>query len=566
MKHTRRVSRAAFALFALSLGLRGQQASGTGADEGLPAASEALQSEGRVLTLHAGTHMVALDVVVTDKKGHTVPGLTQDDFHIFEDGRPQTAKFFEEHAPVDPALVAKQKADLAARLPPNTFTNYEPFTGTPPLLLLLNELLPLPGYDYDPLYQRMLDIVQKAPPETPFVVYEFDSQLRMAQSLTTNRELVLSTVKKLWDKVHFSMNDNPSPALVLERRKVLTSAMQQLVAAFAPTGSRTTIFAFTGGLRCSLSASPTCANEPPSDPSKLKEYLCSVMDILEQGRMSIYRYYPDGQIAYGFACDRAKMTTLQEVFETNSHYYTFYYSPTNDDWNGAYRRLKVDLANKSLHATYRTGYYGRPENTAAGHFAAATDVPSLLASAVRDLKATAAPDGSTVPGSESGTEGDKAPTLAPNPAPVVFSVQVIPAAAPGTGPQVTPPAPGSRESEADRLQGYRDYTLRFVVPVTALRIARELKPGQTPAYTARVQTAAVSYVRSSPADAKTSQVAASFDGPNDPRIAKGEITASLTLQVPEKGKRLLHIIVRDAYSGQTGMLDIPVEKIVLPRP
>ena len=276
--------------------------------------------------------------------------------------------------------------------------------------------------------------------------------------------------------------------------------------------------------------------------------------------MSIHRYYPDGQVAYGFGCDGAK-TTLPDVFETNSHYYTFYYSPTNDLWNGAYRRLKVDLAGKNLHATYRTGYYGRPENIAAGHFAAATDVPSLLGSAARDLKATAALDGSEVPDSTSGASGSP-----PNPAPVVFSVQVIPAAAPGTGPQVTPPAPGSRESEADRLQGYRDYTLRFVVPVTALRIARELKPGQTPAYTARVQIAAVSYVRSSPADAKTSQVAASFDGPNDPRIAKGEITASLTLQVPEKGKRLLHIIVRDAYSGQTGMLDIPVEKIVLPRP
>ena len=154
--------------------------------------------------------------------------------------------------------------------------------------------------------------------------------------------------------------------------------------------------------------------------------------------------------------------------------------------------------------------------------------------------------------------------LAPNPAPVVFTVQVIPAAAPGTGPQATPPAPGNRESEADRLQGYRDYTLNFAVPASVLRIARVLKPGQAPAYTARLQIAAVSYVHSEPADAKTSQVSATFDGPGDPRIAKGEITASLTLQVPEKGKRLLHVIVRDVQSSQVGMLDIPVDQIVLP--
>ena len=114
MMHTRRMSSVAIALLALSLGMRGQQAGGTGAGEGLQARPEALQREDGVLTLHTGTHLVALDVVVTDKKGHTVPGLTQDGFHIFEDGRPQAVKFFEEHAPVDPALVAKQRAALAA--------------------------------------------------------------------------------------------------------------------------------------------------------------------------------------------------------------------------------------------------------------------------------------------------------------------------------------------------------------------------------------------------------------------------------------------------------------------
>src|ERR1035441_3149382 len=231
MMHIRRMSSAAVALLALSLGMRGQQDSGTGAGEGLQARPEALQREDGVLTLHTGTHLVVLDVVVTDKKGHTVPGLTQNDFHIFEDGRPQAVRFFEEHAPVDPALVAKQKAELAAKLPVNTFTNYEPFTGNPPMVLLLNELGPLPPYDYDPLYHRMLILVHDAPPETPFVVYELDSQLRLALPLTTNRELVMKTVEELWDKIHFSMDDKPSPALVVARRQVFTCTMQQLVAA-----------------------------------------------------------------------------------------------------------------------------------------------------------------------------------------------------------------------------------------------------------------------------------------------------------------------------------------------
>ena len=84
------------------------------------------------MTLHTGTHLVALDVVVTDRKGHTVLGWSrQDAFHISEDGQPQTVKFFEEHAPVDPTLVAKQRAELAVSLPANTFTSYEPLRTIP---------------------------------------------------------------------------------------------------------------------------------------------------------------------------------------------------------------------------------------------------------------------------------------------------------------------------------------------------------------------------------------------------------------------------------------------------
>ena len=556
MGQIRRVSCLAVALLVSSGAMHGRQV-GTGS---MGASSQPPPTEADVPTLHAGTHMVVLDVVVTDNKGHTVPGLTQDAFHLFEDGRSQAVKFFEEHAPVAPALVAKQKAELAAKLPVNTFTNYEPFTGNPPMVLLLNELGSLPEYDYGPLYMRLMALLKDAPAETPFVVYVLDTQLHLALPLTTNRELVTKTVEDLWKEVHFPLDNDESDDAVLARRGIFTSAMQQFGASFETTPGRKTVFAFTGGLQCALGRFKQDCIAPLSGRSapELKTYLCGVMDILEQGRVSLYRYYPSGQVAYGFGCDGAP-TTLKNVLETNSHYYTFYYSPTNGDWNGAYRKLKVDVAGKNLQASYRTGYYGRPENTTAGHLPRPRTCQACWVPAARDVKATAAPDESDVQDSASG-----AAAKPPSPAPAVFSVQVVPAAAPGTGPQAIPPAPGNAEGEAERLQGYRDYTLNFKVPTAELRVARVLKPGQAPAYTAQLKIAAVSYVHGSPADAKVSDFTASFDGPTDPQIAKGEITASVTIQVPEKGKRLLHVTVRDVYSGQVGTLDIPVEKIVLP--
>ncbi|HEY4381172.1 MAG TPA: VWA domain-containing protein [Acidobacteriaceae bacterium] len=557
MQRFRRPLRLAIALVVFSASLWGQGSGGPAT----PAGSELSESGEAVPTLHAGTHMVVLDVVVTDKKGHTVPGLTQDAFRIYEGGKPQTVKFFEEHAPLNAAALAREKSELAAKLPVNTFTNYEPFTGNPPIVLLVNEVGSLPQYDYAPLYMRLRALIHNAPAETPFVVYELDSQLRLVLPLTTNREAVEKTVDTLWRKAHFSPADNASDSVILNRRKVFTSAMQQLSAVFASARERKTIFALTGGLQCALGLPKVNCTDPlpTRAATDLKTYLCSVMDILEQGRFSLYRYYPNGQIVYGFGCEDSR-ASLQQVFETNSHYYTFYYSPTDVDWNGKYRSFKVDLADRNLRPSYRAGYYARPENTAAGHYLEAADKPGREGFAGRDVKVTATSDGPAAPDAE----GDRTPAVTPNPVPVVFTVQVIPAATTGTAPQATPPTAGNAESEADRVQGYRDYTLRFTVPVAGLRVARELKAGQTPAYTAHIQIAAVSYVHGSSADAKTSQFTASFDGPSDPRIAKGEITASLTLQVPEKGKRLLRVTVRDVSSRQEGTLDIPVEKIVLP--
>jgi VWFA-related protein len=46
-------------------------------------------------TFAAGVEQVVVDVVVTDKKGNPVPGLTRDDMSVFEDGQPQEITSFD---------------------------------------------------------------------------------------------------------------------------------------------------------------------------------------------------------------------------------------------------------------------------------------------------------------------------------------------------------------------------------------------------------------------------------------------------------------------------------------
>ena len=62
--------------------------------------------------------LVVLPVVVTDRKGKVVSGLGEDNFHVFEDGRPQQIALFEsEDVPVTVGLLVDNSGSMRAKHP-----------------------------------------------------------------------------------------------------------------------------------------------------------------------------------------------------------------------------------------------------------------------------------------------------------------------------------------------------------------------------------------------------------------------------------------------------------------
>src|ERR1039458_4104257 len=62
--------------------------------------------------------LVALPVIVTDKKGLAVSGLAKDSFQVFEDGHPQQIALFEpEDVPVTVGLVVDNSGSIRAKRP-----------------------------------------------------------------------------------------------------------------------------------------------------------------------------------------------------------------------------------------------------------------------------------------------------------------------------------------------------------------------------------------------------------------------------------------------------------------
>jgi Ca-activated chloride channel family protein len=68
-------------------------------------------------TISVNTDLVALPVRVTDANGAVVPGLTVQDFSVFEDGRPQKLTLFQqEDAPVTVGLVVDHSRSMGPKL------------------------------------------------------------------------------------------------------------------------------------------------------------------------------------------------------------------------------------------------------------------------------------------------------------------------------------------------------------------------------------------------------------------------------------------------------------------
>jgi VWFA-related protein len=141
-------------------------------------------SQSGVATLRAGTQLVVVDVVVTDKNQKPVHGLKASDFTLTEENVPQVVKHFEEHTALTPADATKFPP--MPKFPPGVFTNYipEPVNGAVNLLLL--DALNTPLRDQFYVRQQLLAYLNATPPGTRIAIFGLTNQLTILQGFTSD--------------------------------------------------------------------------------------------------------------------------------------------------------------------------------------------------------------------------------------------------------------------------------------------------------------------------------------------------------------------------------------------
>jgi VWFA-related protein len=145
-------------------------------------------SQSGVATLRAGTQLVVVDVVVTDKNQRPIHGLKASDFTLTEENTPQTVKHFEEHTALTPADATKFPA--LPKFPPGVFTNYTPAPVNGAVNLLLLDALNTPLRDQAYVRQQLLAYLNATPPGTRIAIFGLTTQLTILQGFTSDPEIL----------------------------------------------------------------------------------------------------------------------------------------------------------------------------------------------------------------------------------------------------------------------------------------------------------------------------------------------------------------------------------------
>src|SRR5258708_2538405 len=142
--------------------------------------------------LRVTTRLVQVNVVVHDKHGEPVAGLTKDDFTLYEKGKERKIAFF--------SMVEGQKPQKLGRdtqLPPNLFSNRikraeAPTSATVILLDALNTKFEDQAY----AKAQLIKFLQKVQPQDRVAIYLMTRRLIILQDFTSDPHHLLKALAR----------------------------------------------------------------------------------------------------------------------------------------------------------------------------------------------------------------------------------------------------------------------------------------------------------------------------------------------------------------------------------
>jgi VWFA-related protein len=145
-------------------------------------------------TIQVNSRIVYVDVVVRDSSGRIVHGLTEKDFRVFEDGKPQRVDFFRDHTQ-DPSPVLTDVANHDGAL---SFSNVDPGgEHTNSVNIILFDFFNTAPQDQSYARKQMIRFLENLPPGHQTALFVLGTHLRMLQSFTGSTDRLLAAAKAM---------------------------------------------------------------------------------------------------------------------------------------------------------------------------------------------------------------------------------------------------------------------------------------------------------------------------------------------------------------------------------
>ncbi|WP_348263581.1 VWA domain-containing protein [Telmatobacter sp. DSM 110680] len=369
-----------------------------GAPQSPSSSAAANQAKGEYV-FRSDVRRVPLDVIVLDKDGNPVHGLTEKDFVVEEDKKPQTILTFDY---TDGRTTAFTPPKIPA-LPANTFVDLPTGSERGPLYVLYYDMVNTPVDDQMMASKQLLSFVDHAQPGTRFALFVNMAGLHLVQGFTSDHTLLHEAILSKGPGPHVPnvfMYGNlygwEDAGAVLSNMKFMAQYLGGipgrknllwLSSEFPiPVGPIVTGLNSNTGVGGGFSSSTLQINDMTYlEAQGIKEAYAA----MASSQVALYPVDLEGQNPENDPGDQlvkgeyenaiAEATgghayhggnrlqlLLDKAVEDGESYYSLTYSPTNTKYDGSERHIRVTLAekDKKYSLTYRTVYYGLSDDEA----------------------------------------------------------------------------------------------------------------------------------------------------------------------------------------------------------
>ena len=312
----------------ISLLMTGLLASSAGAQSASQNAQPTVQQDDQ--PLRVTVDLVNVLFTVADKKGKLISTLKKEDFRIYEDDRLQTVTNFssETNLPLTIALIVDTSGSIRDKL----------------------------RFEQEAAIEFFYSTLRRGKDKA--LVITFDSGVDLLQDFTDDPESLAEAVKKiragggtaLHDAVYLAVNE-----------KLSKEAGRKLIILITDGDDNSSRLSLTEALEVAQKNDVAIY----SISTNTSAYFSSREQ--EKGDKTLKRMSDEtgGRAFFPFKIDELA-ANFQEIGEELRSQYTIAYRSGNTLMNGAFRKIRIDVADKNLKARSRTGYYAPRTGTATG--------------------------------------------------------------------------------------------------------------------------------------------------------------------------------------------------------